>query len=644
MVNKHYCLIEDFDSDFDYSKVYPVALTPQACYEMQKRGMEFATIDAYYDEQDLVSSEDKYFFQRLAWMEKLDQYLKSTSSIFIDISIGPHRTFYKFFKRVVDSVIIASYVLNRFVEKAKPSKITYLCKKSKTVGFHSGFTVLPAADRLDYKSLYLQLLPLICKSYEILFFVSDFADLETSRQKDPERHRRLNIKGAIKSTMLFRPGLSLYRRFAGIKNYKLLNMLKNKSTKKDKISIMFNRLDSKLTGLVVLMLRHGHEVYIKQDKSIVKCAPFGLRAETELKIDTDDQRYKQISNACRVAAGKIGTEENLFNWINDKCGFDVRDLIVPKLKSFINNQCREFLFYIHEFKEFYKKHRIDFVMTMHEVYPDEYAMISAAPLSAYSTKTIHLQHGETIYPMSPIEEFDRYDYYFSSEQGIDKYLERVTADRYLNDCRVYQASYRYTDYKDVKIVRRDRAVNPKQESVVYVPKICTWDKRYFNFPYYSPTWHYKLQKAVIELFADRNDYFFIFKSASFADHIKNPISSYINDKEFSNISVSSSRLIDHLKQADRVIIDFPSTPMYEAAAAEVPMLVLRQRPYKSRDTDVLNLFNNSLSEFTDIDDAIASITKFLNDDPKKYVVKLPEVNSDMEGVLEELAKNPYKKL
>jgi len=636
MNNMDYCLVEDFNPEFDYGKINPVALTPEAYYQMQKRLIHCASIDSYYNESDLVASEDAYFFQRLEWMERLDQYLKSTTSHFNGISIGPHRTYYKFFKQVVDSVIIASYILSSFIRKTKPRKIIYLCKKSKSEGFHSGFTVLPPAERPAYKSLYLQLLPLICKANGIPFYLVGFQEASPSDQEKVLEPVKANIKDVVKSSMFFKPGVSLYRRFADIRNYELLNLLKSKSPKTGKIRIMFNRLDDKLVGLVASLLEHGHEVYIKQGKSILKCTPFGLRSVTELKIDGDSKLSRQISDACSIAAKEIGTQENLFNWVNHRCGFDVRELIVPKFESFINNQCREFLFFINEFKEFYKKYRIDFVVTMFEVFPDEFAMISAASLNG-ATKTIHLQHGETIYPMSPIGEFDRYDYYFSSEQGIDNYLKRVAGDGYLKGCQVHQASFRYTEYKDVRLLRKNKPMNPKKKTVVFVPKICTWDKRYFNFPYYSPTWHYKLQKAIVELFAQRHDYEFIFKAAPQSDHIRNPMGSYILDKAFPNIRVSSSNLIDHLKRADRVIIDYPSTPMYEAAAAEVPMLVLRPQAYKSRDDEVLNLFSVTLQPFTDIDDAIVSISNFLNDDPKKYIIRLPEVNSDMRGVLEALA-------
>jgi hypothetical protein len=121
-------------------------------------------------------------------------------------------------------------------------------------------------------------------------------------------------------------------------------------------------------------------------------------------------------------------------------------------------------------------------------------------------------------------------------------------------------------------------------------------------------------------------------------NIYNPIPDFIKDNRFSNIEVATNPFPQHLRSADRVICDFPSTGFYESVIAGVPTMSLYHKALIVRKSAV-DYFGNLLKPFSDSREAIKHIEEFLNSKAELYRATVDVEDSHILDILEEVGKN-----
>jgi len=153
-----------------------------------------------------------------------------------------------------------------------------------------------------------------------------------------------------------------------------------------------------------------------------------------------------------------------------------------------------------------------------------------------------------------------------------------------------------------------------RQRVIYLPTFLVGNCRSLG-PHYGDTWYYKLQQAILEYLATRQDYYFIWKGLVESDGSHNPIPQWIKDRGFDNIGIETHKPFQKfLMTADKVICDYPSTGFYEAAVAGVPAMALCYRAFSLRET-AREVFGEMLQDFATYDEAVVHIKNFLDTNP-----------------------------
>jgi hypothetical protein len=114
----------------------------------------------------------------------------------------------------------------------------------------------------------------------------------------------------------------------------------------------------------------------------------------------------------------------IINWINDYCNIDITNIIMPRLKYFINEWCPQIISLIDKYINFYNENQIDLVITPHMISIDEFAAIVATRYSE-KTKSSCLQHGDEVLSLKTLDftEYLPYDIYFTTNDEREQYIK-----------------------------------------------------------------------------------------------------------------------------------------------------------------------------------------------------------------------------
>ena len=609
-----------------------IALTPKACYQLDKHGITYSFIEDYYSETELLNEKQDYFSSQLKWLEDFDKYLQETIPQLKKLNLKLCYWYFYFLKSTIDPLIVRSNTLNRFFDKINPSEVMYITAHTEEIA--PNFTLFFGKG----KSIYLRLLPLFCKKYSASFTCINVAEEAMPAISDTTSTAAgvtRKMKDFVGSHNTF---LNVYRSYRSgcwytaiphFPRHKQLNILMLKSGYGGDLFIK----DA---------LKRGHNVFLKSEDTIFKYSSFGLKEY--YKLNNSDSKsfvnpeYKEI---WQTTANQLIDQSEILGWINNKCGVDVSEIILPRLQYFISSLCPEILSYFYEFVKFYNKNDIDFVITPHETSPDEVAAIAAARHSK-KTKSICFMHGSDVYAldMRDLTEIDHHDIYFALYDEIMAYFIKRKGIYGGQRTEIFQGFglYKFSEYIKIK-EKRERGIVAKSNKkncpkILYLPTFSMWDKQRFDDARYSDAWYYKFQKALIEHFAKRPEFKFVWKGLPTSDASYNPIPNFIKDNQFENIEVATDYFGNHLVSADRVIADTPSTGFYEAVIAGVPAMSLYHKDLKMRKS-AIEFFGHLIQPFSDIPEALEKIDRFLESDPKLYCTSIP-LSNDVIKVLENI--------
>lgn len=356
-------LVEQYSPGIEFDKDSTiVALTPEVSYQLAKAGLRYSIIEDYYDEMSLSAGVDGYYESQLEWLNGLDKFLQSNVREVKELNLNLGTLYYHFIKTMVlDPLYIRCYALNKLIETLKPSGITFVSS-------------LPQGIPLDYtlrtrgKTYYSLLIPLLCADkniplVKVALKPSDRAFSEakpflTGRDRLIQLNRRL-----CRNTMIRR----LYFTYRYLGSKRSLPQLE----KREGLNIFILKLAHIGTDFIIDALKKGHNVYQLSDNMILKYSSLGARRYSYLR---DAGKNNNIwENTASLLEG-----HDLIKKVNEKCQLDVSEIVLPKLKYFVSEVCPEILRCFKVLIDFYRKEKIDFVITPHEVSPIEFAAIGAA--------------------------------------------------------------------------------------------------------------------------------------------------------------------------------------------------------------------------------------------------------------------------
>jgi hypothetical protein len=567
-----------------------IALTPEACYGLDRRGIKYSIPKDYYIEQDLVLPKD-YFDLCTQWATGIDNALFKYIDKIREYNLRLAELYSFYFRHsILDQLFAKCFVVNRIIEALKPSEVVFVtnCLDDTVLGFTFQSTG---------KSYYYQIVSSICKQNNL-----PMECIVIRKQEESKKRLRVVFDKGESATLV-----SL------LFGYKCLTSSIRKRAAQ-KLNIFLPKTAHIGLGFVADAVRRGHNVYGVDTGFTTIYTSLGIRKHSKLNLHPE-----VLSNV-----DEILEQRELYTCFNEYLYTDVSEITLLRLRHFIQVICPLFLAYYKAYLEFYKEAQIDTLVMAHDALPYESAALLAANYCGLNT--VCISHGDGVYSYKnwDTREAQLYRTIIASNLERKEYYER------LGTKHAYVSPHRLQSQLKLGGDRKSRTVGRK---VIYLTTFMAGDNRGIDGGAYSDTWLYAFQKALVEYFSTRRDYLFIFEALPASDLLYNPIPSFIRDGKFSNVLYSTKPFLTHLKSTDRVICDIPSTGFYEAISAGVPVVSLCPTNWTYRQS-ALDYFGQLVKPFSSIAEAISHIDKFLNSGPSEYVMNLDTGSDSILDILE----------
>lgn len=610
-----YYFLSAFEEDHDYSGATLIALTPEVCAKLMRAQIPYQVLDETCIERDLEKDAQAYFFEQLEWFRNFDGFLKEHIEYCRVNDISLASAHYNQLKYVIDSAISYAYVLRLFIQKHNPAKIIHVASYAEE-------NVEPSIYALFYSptTTIAQLLPYVCRSLGVPFR----RKIVSCGRKKQGRASLDLLKNTIKDILL-RLGFKSLVNLIRFKKYRCL-MPHTKSLRQLRILFLHAGCFS-VDEAIRKSLFAGAGVFtlgkntIDSENSIVK------RQRIVLDKGHNSIFADAVQAQCSTASCLCHGYERLFSWIRQKAGLDLTNYLAPYLSHFISHICYDTILKTEKLVAFYDCNKIDMVVMRASTGYDSAFTLTAASLRPH-LKRVCIQHSCTALDglLLPMTDLGFFDYYLATDSLSEKYFNSYSQHDIFKGCQVKQAAH-YFRWIEARYQKRPRQRG--RERILFAPSDARVGTRNLNNQgHWDGIWYFAFLRQLLAYFAERQDKFFIFKYR-FGQHFMHKVMiSYIVSQGYTNIILESRPLIDCFNLAQRLILDYPSSGLFESAAAGIPVLALYKSSFRMWD-EALRFFGHSLKPFSDAAEAIRHIDDFLNTDSEKYKVNLPLKESNI---------------
>lgn len=604
MVNRIF-MLEDHDFLFpiDGAEAMIISLDPSISYCLWKNGTEYKILEDFYDEKKLRDGQREYFDKQLTWFKSFDEKIKEFVPFCVEHDIPLAKANYLRLKYFVDTVVIYSRILSSLFESEPGLR--------EIVYEHKPYTKDPKYSIFNFKKesrkVFGKLLEAFCFERGV-----KFTRTLMYRKEDCHQHGEVPQRQAILKTVIKKQAK------------KILNYAKYKK-------FIPKQQDSIISGRKVLCMHAGSAgvdepirhliekdavVFLKEEDRILREDTFS-RKDVSLS-DIPDDIAKAIKEGCYDCSLSLKNSE-VVDWISDKCDFDVSTIILPYLETFVSRDCKDILTESKRMSTFMRKNNISYLFARGNTDKASMGSIIAARYLK-SAKSVCLQHASIAVDMEVfgVFETETYDYLITSSDVAQSFFELSLKERYNTGCKAFPSYYLLRGVRSKNSSKRN---SNQREKVVFLEKKFPEKVRCFNNMIYPLTWYFEFQKKIVDYFSQREDVDFIYKHASGQRWAGESILLYLKEKKFSNIEIFDGHFLEILNDADRVLMDHPSTALFEAASCRKPVMSLYADYYKIIP-QAEKVFGNSLRSFSTEEEALSTIDNFLNTDKRQYIVNL----------------------
>lgn len=565
-----------------------VSLSPEISQWLSFQGHSYETVYDLEADIDLRANDDEYFLQQLDWIKRFDLWLESVVPAVRENRLRPSFYFFSKIKYVQDSIVHHAVQFDRFLAREKPDKVT-LVRKS--------FLPLDRRSILTLKQTLVQdiehLLKQICDDRQIAFEVAI-------------------SKGTVQP--LARPVLKQFNRLKAVaRNFRnffyyqkwRLVMCRRKHSK----GILFLDPGSpKIDGLIWQSFRLGYPVFLHMNRNY-----FSTRLFSEDMLSPHESQSKTVdAEGFKHAAGILANEEWLFRFLQLKTMLNLQPVLMPYYLDFITEVVPSLFAQYSKVRTIFQNVPMLAVIgqgSSGEQYPAVYNYFQNE-----RTPRICAQHsgGPTLWIDWIYGELAYFDCFLATDDLHEKVFRKFAGLRYMGACQVEQLRPMERNLVKAEGARIQQSKNGVKQ-VLFVPrKQPAWVYKY-NTYLYPVTWLYEIQKALIDLFRREKSFNFVYKHHPTSSWANSSVIEYIKNSGSANISIQEGDLSDMIKRSDAVIMDFPSTPLFEALEHEVPAFALCPRT-NSTFEEMSTFFGNCLGAFTTIEEAVALVQSFLTSD------------------------------
>lgn len=616
-----YYLLEEYTDSIDLNGGNIVALSPQAAFSLDAQGLNYSILEDYYDEDKLRSGEDKYFSLQLEWIDGLDNIIKDNLEFCRTFNINLLRNiFYLPFKYIVDHTIIETYILRKFIERTRPGEIVYVYnsrKRKHPKNLHQWIN--------EGNNFYKEILSIMALKHGFSISDVDIADkkarnVRTPVKNDNLRRMYLPVKQITKSTYL------------AVKHNKFSLLLRNKKRNINGLNVLFLHSGCHPHDFLIKdFLQKGANIFVKESSSVFsENRLFRARVLSLDKTDRDKELISKLRSEITKAMPALYTKGRLLDWISGQCSMDIAPILMPFMEHLFGETAVNTIIESGKISDFCKNNKINFVVARAGTDSDSISGLLAANC-VKDVKSVCFQHGcyALDFKMLHITEAGMFDIYFASDDLSEKYFKEESPSYIKNRCLVFQEPYIFQNIGKIK--KKDNA--DIAGNILYIPVNHSYFLRCFNNTDYSATWYYKFQKELIDFFATKKSFKFVYKQPPGHRWCIESIIAYIKRKGYKNIIVEKGAISKYLRNAEKVIIDSLSTPLFEVAAFGVPTLAIFKK-YVPVWKPAMEHFGKTVQTFDGMQENLDKIEKFLYSNSQDHSVSLPiHANNTYETLL-----------
>ena len=598
-----------------------ISLDPVVSHRLSKKNIVYTILENYYDENDLREGEDIYFSSQMDWFNKFDLFLKDNISFCREYNLPLAKANYLRMKYFIDTVVINCFILSNFFKKKKNlSEILYVPKSSDGNNDLSIFNFT-----LSNRWLFGQLLELFCRKNGVRFkYASNYRTKTSSKSPSHVKPiKRNHYKDFLKiffNALKFNKSKKFFKTNKGMKGLKLFFMHAGSPD----IDIPIKE-----------GLNHSADVYIKDKERIVR--EDSLMRKTVFIKDLEEDSRRVLEEECEKCVKNLKEDSTVISWINDKCHIDVAHIVLPFLKCFILKDIPLIIINAINMFDFYRSEGIDYVFARGNTDRDSVGALIAAKYMG-GAGSICIQHASFSVnsPVFSVFETETYDFIFTRDDISQSFYENARLAWTKGDaaCRAVELSHYLKDF--AKKYNKRQKIHSR-ETIVYVEKKINDRLKCYGNMVYSICMYFEFQKKVIDFFAKKEKPLFLYKHANISSQrwAEESILEYIDNLGCGNVKVFNQPFSLSLEHADRVIVDYPSGALYEAAVCRKPVLCIYP-DYLEIIDEAKEIFGKTLRSFSGEEEAIEIIDEFLSSDPEEYIVDLPLSNNTFVDVLNQL--------
>lgn len=597
-------LLEEVPADF---KTAPedqvVALTPQASYRLGKLRQPYRIASDFGVETALLKMEEAYWEEQLNWFDQLDRELQERIPEFESRCIRPAILYGYQLKLWLDNLFIRGF-----------EAVTLLQDGYDRVVLYPGRAGAAPTDFLRFsqeqEGVYARVFRWICHSRRIPYQAVNFSAPPIDGEGSVGGRFagwKLAVKQWLESVQALTLGMRLPSR---------------------RLTLLLLDARPYLDELLQKAQKSGHRCLVQQDDRILDFSVGGrviqhLRGQEGRLPETMAARWDATAEDLLSPAGP------LWKWPNSWFGCPPSPLLEDFLKGWMTRELPELIPFSDAFHDFYMRQGVDFVIAPFLTRRFHFPAIAACyrPRSAQSVLVSDGARPDTAKAWDLTELFRTQHYFIQTSEFADYFQRRRSLYAGRPTASVHVGSHQWPSYRglarrprvylrrgeggfSLRVNRPPLAVHPGRPIVVYAVSMPDVDVRFLNRPDYSETWYYRVQAELVRAFAALAEYTVVIKPFPSSEVRHTAIECLVGDLGASHLVISRAPFRDWLPWADRVILDTPSTTLYETALAGVPFHLLVHRRIVMRPAGLLP-FKSCVTFFDHPQEAAVAVTNYL---------------------------------
>ena len=349
-----------------------------------------------------------------------------------------------------------------------------------------------------------------------------------------------------------------------------------------RLTLLFVDFGYDLTYLLTRAREQGHRCLRVVGDTVVEEGPRGLEVG---RLPVEGEAADWVSAAEAVAA----PDHPLWAWPNGwLTGAPLADVCRPHVLFWLSEVMPRIAARAAAFESLLRSENVDLVLGANIASPD---VVAAAAVTAPPTQSVLIDHGHRAHAS---ELFDlillrHVDHNFCWTGELARYMELRRALYDVPTAEIHVGSYQLGATSTSRSGQPPEPLPDDRPVVVFALGATGGSRRYLNGPWFTDSWYYVLCREIVDILARHPEVFSVVKLFPGDGLARNPIDLYVDDLGLDHVVWSRAPLRDWIPWADRVVFDYPSTGLYEVAAAGVPYLALLYGHHRYRPAAVEGL-------------------------------------------------------